>query len=59
MAFWDKPVAYTQKVVTVIEWPTDDLAAVIGVEAAWLTGMLLAVKFLTIGLWHEFKKSDR
>lgn len=55
MAFWEQTQTAAQNVETVIEWPTDDLAAVIGVETAWLAGMLLAIKFLTIGLWKEFK----
>jgi predicted outer membrane lipoprotein len=38
--------------------PVVDAAAVIGVEAAWLGGILLAIKFVATGLWYEFEKKD-
>lgn len=43
----------------VSSWPEEDLAAVIGVPAPWLIGMIVSVKFLTVGLWHAFKHPVR
>jgi len=40
------------------ESPVTDAAAVIGVEAAWLTGLLLALKVLATGIWYEFRKIE-
>jgi hypothetical protein len=37
------------------ESPVTDAAAVIGVEAAWLTAFLVAVKALAMGLHYEFR----
>jgi len=46
-------------VATVVNWPTDDAAAVIGVETAWLAGLLLAVKIVTAGFVWEFRSSKK
>lgn len=41
------------------ESPVTDAAAVIGVEAAWLTGLLLALKIVATGLWYEFRSIEK
>jgi len=51
---WERAKASTGKVFEVLDWPVEDAAAVIGVEAAWLAGVLLAVKILGMGLYKEF-----
>ncbi len=56
---WDRVQDYAGDVETVVNWPYDDAAAVIGVETAWLAGTLLAVKFLTVGLYKEFFAEPR
>lgn len=38
--------------------PITDAAAVIGVEAAWLTGFLVAIKAIAVGLHYEFRNWD-
>jgi hypothetical protein len=45
-------------VTTVTNWPVDDAAAVIGVETAWLAGLLLAVKIVTAGFVWEFRRHE-
>ena len=54
---WERVQDYAGQVETVINWPYDDAAAVIGVETTWLAGMLLAMKILTVGLYKEFVSS--
>lgn len=44
------------KVNDIENWPVDDAAAVIGVETAWLAGLLLGVKFLLGGLVTEYRR---
>ncbi len=56
---WDRVQDYAGRVETVVEWPTDDAAAVLGVETVWLAGMLLSVKLLTVGLYKEFFAEPR
>ena len=55
---WERAQTYAGNVEDVIDWPIDDAAAVIGVETAWLAGMLLAMKILAAGLYKEFVSSE-
>ncbi len=45
-----------EKVFDVTSLPEEDLAADLGVDFIWLTGLLVTVKMLGIGLYNEFKK---
>lgn len=56
---WKRVQDTAGNVVEVLDWPVEDAAAVIGVEAAWLAGVMLAVKFLTVGLYKEFVSDPR
>ncbi len=56
---WKRVEDAAGNVVEVLDWPTEDAAAVIGVEAAWLAGFVLAVKFLSVGLYKEFFAEPR
>lgn len=53
---WERVQDYAGTAADIVDMPVIDAAAVIGVEAAWLGGILLGVKFLWLGLWNEFKK---
>ncbi len=56
---WERAKAGAGKVTEVLDWPVEDAAAVIGVETAWLAGLMLAVKFLSMGLYKEFFAEPR
>lgn len=43
-----------EKVFDFTSLPEEDLAADIGVDFVWLTGLLLTIKMLGIGLYNEF-----
>jgi hypothetical protein len=43
-------------VYDVTEWPAQDLAADLGWDIGWLTMTLLALKFVSLGLYGEFRK---
>jgi hypothetical protein len=45
-----------EKVFDVTSLPEEDLAADIGVDFIWLTGLLVTLKMLGIGLYNEFKR---
>jgi hypothetical protein len=47
---WDKVKGYASDFEDLYDAPVVDAAAVIGVEAAWLTGFLLALKFVATGV---------
>lgn len=55
---WERVQNTTGDVLDVLDWPVEDTAAVIGVETAWLAGMLLAMKLLAAGLYKEFVSSE-
>lgn len=55
----DRAVRAAAAVNDVENWPVDDAAAVIGVETAWLAGLLLGVKFLLGGLVMEYRRARR
>jgi hypothetical protein len=44
-----------EDVLDVTSWPEEDLAADIGVDFVWLTGLVFVVKTLAVGLYTEFK----
>lgn len=44
-----------EKVFDLTSLPEEDLAADIGVDFIWLTGLIITVKMLGIGLYNEFK----
>ena len=52
----DRAVHAAAAVNDVENWPVDDAAAVIGVETAWLAGLLLGLKFLIGGLVAERRR---
>jgi hypothetical protein len=52
---WERIESDAGTVWDYYESPVTDAAAVIGVEAAWLTAFLVAVKALAVGLHHEFR----
>jgi len=56
---WERIENTAGDVENVLNWPVDDAAALVGVETAWLAGMLLAVKFLAVGLYKEFSEPPR
>jgi len=58
-AVWTRVTNAAGDVETVLNWPVDDAAALIGVETAWLAGMLLALKLLVGGLYTEFTAEHR
>lgn len=47
--WWTRTKRVAGKVEEVIDGPIDDIAAVIGVETAWLAGVLLGLKFIATG----------
>lgn len=47
--WWARTKRVAGKVEEVIDAPIDDIAAVIGVETAWLAGVLLGLKFIATG----------
>jgi hypothetical protein len=53
---WERVQSYASDAEAIIDAPVDDLAAVLGFEAAWLAGFLLGVKFVWLGLHKEFGK---
>ena len=50
-SWWDETKDYAGEAVDIYDAPIADLAAVIGVSALWLGGLLVGLKFLTTGLW--------
>ncbi len=56
---WERVEDAAGNVTEVLDWPTEDAAAVIGVKAAWLAGFVLAVKILSMGLYKEFLAEPR
>lgn len=56
---WERAQTYAGDVATVVDWPTTDAAAVIGVDAIWLGGILLGLKIVATGLWYEFRRDGR
>lgn len=57
-SFWQKAQDYAGEFEEIIDAPVIDAAAVIGVEAAWLGGMLFALKILSSGFWLEFERRE-
>ena len=47
---------YAGQVEQVLYAPEDDFAAVVGIDAAIVGGLLLGAKMLAWGFWYEFKK---
>lgn len=45
-----------EKVFDFTSLPEEDLAADVGVDFVWLTGFLVVVKALGVGLYNEFKR---
>jgi hypothetical protein len=56
-SLWQRTQDYAGKVEEFVDAPVYDAAAVFGFDAVWLSGMLLAVKFITLGIGFELKKS--
>lgn len=56
---WDTIKTYASEAADLYEAPVDDAAAVIGVEAAWLTSFLLALKFVATGVAMVHHDSKR
>jgi len=52
---WQRVESDAETAYAYYESPITDTAAVIGVEAAWLTGFLVALKALALGLHREFR----
>lgn len=48
---WERAKSYASTIEEYADAPVNDLAAVISVDAAWLGGLILGLKFLTTGLW--------
>lgn len=55
---WERVQDYAGRVETVVNWPIEDAAAVIDVDAVWLAGMFLAMKILAVGLYKEFVSTE-
>lgn len=53
-----RAIQVAQNVFDVVEWPVQDLAAVIGWDVAALTGLLFGVKILWMG-WVGEKRRIR
>ena len=50
---------YAPKAERIIDAPTYDAAAVLGVDVVWLGGVLITLKLISMGVWWEFfKKKD-
>ncbi|MBV8722258.1 MAG: hypothetical protein JO277_08920 [Candidatus Eremiobacteraeota bacterium] len=56
---WDKIKAYASDVEDLYDAPVVDAAAVIGVEATWLTGFLLALKLVATGAAMAYQDAHR
>lgn len=56
---WDRTARYAGNVRDLYELPVGDVAAVIGVEAAWLSGILIAIKIFSVGIACEFSKGHQ
>lgn len=54
---WERIEDYAGDFEQIIDAPVYDAAAVIGVEAAWLSGLLLGIKALSIGFGMILKKT--
>jgi len=48
---WERVRGYVSTAEQYIDSPVDDIAALINVDAIWLGGFLLGLKFLTSGLF--------
>lgn len=48
---WERVKRYATTAEEIIDAPVTDLAAVISVDAVWLGGFLLGLKFLTSGFF--------
>ena len=53
----DKATRYAAGAVRISNLPEDDVAALIGVEAAWFAGIVFSVKLLASGLYAEFTRA--
>ncbi len=48
---WERVKGYASTAEQYIDSPVDDIASLINVDAIWLGGFLLGLKFLTSGLF--------
>ena len=58
-SLWERTKGYASGVEQIVDAPTYDLAAVLGVEFAWLSTMLLVGKALAYGIRLEFFPSKK
>lgn len=54
---WERVKGYAGEFEELIDAPVTDLAAVISVDAAWLGGLLLGLKFISSGFFLMRTKS--
>lgn len=53
-SLWERTKGYASDVEQIVDAPTYDLAAVLGVEFAWLSTVLLIGKAIAYGIKLEF-----
>lgn len=54
---WERVKGYASDAEELIDAPVSDLAAVISVDAVWLGGLLLGLKFLSSGVFLMRQKA--